>query len=77
MYQTWLNWDQTINKNWEVCCYCLGMKRTLSSSKKCDLHWQAMSAEANLERYEDEGGQDAKWVKVLDVSNNAFYFPTE
>ena len=37
-----------------------------------------MSAEANLERYEDEGGQDAKWVEVLEVyNNNAFYFPTE
>ena len=33
-----------------------------------------MSAEANLERYEDEGGQDAKWAEVLEVyNNNAFY----
>ena len=53
-------------------------KNSLSFFTKCDLLWQAMSAEANLERYEDEGGQDAKWVEVLEVyNNNAFYFPTE
>ena len=53
-------------------------KNSLSFFTKCDLLWQAMSAEANLERYEDEGSQDAKWVEVLEVyNNNAFYFPTE